>query len=701
MKSIHSRHFILALFGLVVMPGLLQAVYVRSYPITLTQPDGEVIKGYVTGDEFHRRVHDADGYTIAKNPESGYYVYAIRQIGKVIPSTLRVGTWNAQALGLEKDLGAAPAEQSPVPESRLFGSQARLETIKKAPLTGTLNNIVIFIRFSGETEFGDTASVYDNWFNNVTSGYNSMRNYFSEASYGQLAIATTFYPLPSGGGVVSYQDSHVRAYYQPYDAVSNTIGYTSSEFTSREHTLLKNAVDATSSQIPSGLNIDGDNDGYADNVCFIVKGDSDGWSDLLWPHMWALYSQTAFINGKRVWDYDFQLQNFTKSRGVGVLCHEMFHSLGSPDLYRYYSTTIEPVGTWDVMAYDHNPPQHMGAYMKYQYGKWISSIPEITTSGAYTLNPLTSATNNCYKIKSPASSSEYFVVEFRKRTGTFEGSLSGDGLLVYRINTATSGNAGGPPDEVYIYRPDGTLTQNGNIYAAPFSLDSGRTAINDSTNPSSFLSTGANGKLNLSNVSLLGTTISFTIGLGPSLAVTGPAAATNWYRGSTLPITWTKSGTQSANVKLQLYKGTTMVKAITLTTPNDGSFDWTIPAGTAPAANYRVRVTTVDNKLSAYSGYFSISKPTITIAAPTTGTVWTRGTTQMITWVATGTQNANVKIQLFRGTTKVLDIALTAPNSGDYSWPIPSFRPAGANYKVKVKTSDGVVTAASLFFTLN
>jgi hypothetical protein len=73
----------------------------------------------------------------------------------------------------------------------------------------------------------------------------------------------------------------------------------------------------------------------------------------------------------------------------------------------------------------------------------------------------------------------------------------------------------------------------------------------------------------------------------------------------------------------------------------------------------------------------------------------------MITWVGTGQQNANVRIQLFHGTTKVLDIALTAPNSGAYSWPIPASLPAGTNYKVKIKTVDGLVTAASPVFALN
>ena len=49
--------------------------------------------------------------------------------------------------------------------------------------------------------------------------------------------------------------------------------------------------------------------------------------------------------------------------------------------------------------------------MKMQYGKWIPSIPSITKSGSYTLKPLTSSENNVYKIASPNSSTEYFVLE--------------------------------------------------------------------------------------------------------------------------------------------------------------------------------------------------------------------------------------------------------------------------------------------------
>ena len=220
------------------------------------------------------------------------------------------------------------------------------------------------------------------------------------------------------------------------------------------------------------------------------------------------------INGKRVYDYNFQLD---ANLGVSVLCHEMFHSLGAPDLYRYTDKTINPVGGWDLMATNTNPPQHMGAYMKYKYGKWINSIPTVGASGVYTLNPLSSSTGNCYKILSPYSATEFFVVEYRQKGTLFESKIPGEGLVVYRVNSERNGNANGPPDELYVYRPGGTLSVSGSINSAAFSLDAGRVIIGDATDPACFLSDGSPGGIMISDVGARGDTIVFR--LGPPLPI--------------------------------------------------------------------------------------------------------------------------------------------------------------------------------------
>lgn len=504
------QHWILWTVCFMILASAATCVHgalLRNVPVTLKQPDGTVIECLASGDEFHNWLHDEDGYTIVQDPDTGYYVYALEGDEDIVPSPYRVGEEDPRALNLKKNVNIAPGrlQDKVLVQRQLLGQAAPAYDVMivGTPQLGTINNIVIFIRFASDPNFWQDISTYEGMFNSAQS---SVNNYFKEASYNQLSIVSHFYPL-SSGSVNSYLDSNPREYFMPYSA-SNTIGYQESERASREHGLLKRAVEAVKSQVPSSLNVDSDADGYVDNVVFVVQGDPNGWGSLLWPHQWNLYSEQVYINGKRVGAYNLQLQ---KSINVGVLCHEMFHSLGAPDLYHYSQDGKNPVYQWDLMEYQTNPPQHMSAHMKWKYGSWISSIPQITASGTYSLPSLSSSPGSAYRIASPNSSSEYFVVEYRKKEGTFESNLPGEGLLVYRIDAQYQGNANGPPDEVYVYRPGGTLNANGTPAQAHFSSNVSRTQINDSTNPSSFLSSGGPGGLKIYNVGSVGSTITFTV----------------------------------------------------------------------------------------------------------------------------------------------------------------------------------------------
>jgi M6 family metalloprotease-like protein len=491
----------------------LHGAYLNNVPVSITQPDGTKIDCLASGDEYHNWLHDKDNYTIIRNSVNGYYCYAEKSGNEVVASSLIAGKDLPQMRGINPGVNISEAAYKEMRKTKFY-----MPTERDAPTTGTINNIVIFIRFSDETEYGESISNYTGWFNTGTS---SLKSYYQEASYNQLTVNTTMYPAAVNNLVVSWQDSHPRAYFQPYDATTNPTGYDGdTERRSREFTLLQNACTGVSSSIPSSLNIDSDGDGRVDNVVFVVKGSAGAWSSLLWPHRWSLYDRYVYINGKRVYDFNFQLQTFLASRGVGVICHEFFHTLGAPDLYHYVSNDISPAGSWDIMQSDQNPPQHMTAFMKWKYGHWISSIPTITTDQQYTLNPLTSSTGNAYRINSN-NANQYYVVEFRKKTGTFENSIPASGLLVYRIDTSCGdGNADGPPDELYIYRPGGTTTVDGTVSSANFSLETGRTKINSTTNPSPFLQDGSAGNLSLYGIgSSAGTTMSFSKGVAPIVTI--------------------------------------------------------------------------------------------------------------------------------------------------------------------------------------
>jgi M6 family metalloprotease-like protein len=556
------------IFILLALATLLNSAYLTRMPLKLQQPDGKPISLYATGDEYYNWLHDENGYTI-KQDSDGWYKYVTFINNNLVYTPLIALQDNPAASGIAPWQNISAERMGEVRREKQL--LMRTEDQGRAPTSGTLNNIVIFIRFSDQTEFGETIANYDSKFNGTTG--NTMQSYFQEASYGALNIPSTFYPTPTSM-VVSWQDSNPRAYYSPYNATTNPIGYSGdTERTNREHTLLVNAVIGVRSQIPTSLNLDGDNDGRVDNVVFIIKGASDGWAELLWPHRWSLYTQYVYINSKRVYDFNFQLSEFTNSSGNGVLCHEMYHSLGAPDLYHYTSDGISPVGPWDLMENNANPPQHMGAYMKWKYGGWISSIPVINTPGTYTLNPLSSSTNNAYRINSPYSSSQYYVVEFRKKTGTFENSLPGSGLLVYRIDTsAGNGNASGPPDEVYVYRPNGTTTVNGTVSSANYSLETARTMINPYTNPAPFLQDGSNGGLYLHSIgSSAGTTISFTYSnIDPTLTLN------EGFENGILTPPWTFSGNANWTVDTTtFYSGVKSAKSGTITHNQTSSMQMT------------------------------------------------------------------------------------------------------------------------------
>ena len=498
----------LKLVSFFIIINTIYGVNVSNKPHIITQPDGESIKCFVSGDEYFNWAHDENGYTLIRSQSDGYFYYGIVDNDEVIPSLYLVGSVNPAVVGLTPwSIISREAYQE---RRRTFWENID-QDVRDAPTHGTINNINIYIRFSDQSEFSTPRSQHDQLFNGPEGP--SLLHYFEEVSYDTLHVHTHHYPECDFSTNYSYQDEHPRSYYMPYNANSNPNGYTDSQRAHREQTLLRNAVESIAAEVPVSLTIDSNNDGYVDNVTFLVRGSPTAWATLLWPHRWSMFYYNVYINGKLVGDYNFNMEQGGYLT-VGTLCHEFFHSLGAPDLYHYNDTGAPTaVGGWDVMDGSADPPQYMSAFMKYKYGDWIEELPLISSSGTYELLPLQASTNNTYRINSPHSSTEYFVVEYRKKDGIYESQTPGNdsGLLVYRINTAVgNGNADGPPDEIYLYRLNGTPTENGSFAQAPFNNYSGRTEINDNTNPSSFLTNGDPGGLNIFNVSDPGITIQFT-----------------------------------------------------------------------------------------------------------------------------------------------------------------------------------------------
>jgi hypothetical protein len=150
------------------------------------------------------------------------------------------------------------------------------------------------------------------------------------------------------------------------------------------------------------------------------------------------------------------------------------------------------------MAANSTPPQQTCAYMKYKYGNWLTAdqIIPIDHYGTYTIMPLNSETGDrvCYRVRTP-NHLEHILLDFRNKRDPFDTGVPGYGIVFYRINPLFHGNANyngdDNLDEVYVFRRNGTPTENGTIASANFRGNLPiRNEFSPLTNPYPFVSNG-------------------------------------------------------------------------------------------------------------------------------------------------------------------------------------------------------------------
>jgi hypothetical protein len=77
-----------------------EAAYLRNVPQTVAQPDGTVLHLFATGDEYYNWLHDADGYVVVRDSQTGYLVYAVK--------TDLVERWTARTRNEERQVRNRP-----------------------------------------------------------------------------------------------------------------------------------------------------------------------------------------------------------------------------------------------------------------------------------------------------------------------------------------------------------------------------------------------------------------------------------------------------------------------------------------------------------------------------------------------------------------------------------------------------------------
>ncbi|MEO5803380.1 MAG: M6 family metalloprotease domain-containing protein [Verrucomicrobiota bacterium] len=416
------------------------AINASPHPVELTQPDGAKITLHIRGDEHFNWHEDTNGFTVVRS--SGRYVYAKRGInGALAPTDLEVGKDDPKFSGLAK--GVLPAREI-IEQQQAAPAE---ETVSAAvnPTTGTLKNLVILCKFSDHTTGVQTRAPadYDVLFNRVggdsiLASSGSIRDYYQEISYGKITIDSTvvaWVTLPNS-----------EAYY-----ANGQTGRGS--YPQNAQRMVEDALNLIDPLV-NFAQFDANNDGYIDSVTIIHSGYGAEWGggggNWIWSHKWGV--PTPWISTDRnaigvnvkVSGYHTEPALWgtsgTTITRIGVICHEIGHAFGLPDLYDTDKSS-SGIGSYCLMAnswgFDGSQlhPPHMSAWCKMLLG-WVA--PTAIGPGVY-VAPRVETSPNVFRVESGYPSGEYLLIENRQPAG-FESDMPQGGLAIWHIDESKPDN---------------------------------------------------------------------------------------------------------------------------------------------------------------------------------------------------------------------------------------------------------------------
>lgn len=494
----------------------LFAVPACPNPVTIRQPAGPTVRVHLKGDEFLHWHEDEAGYSILPDPQSGNWVYALKDsTGRLVPSSAVVGRDRPERLGIPRKLQADGVVSNSVGRrmSR-YSSTVTADGVARVPRTGVMKNLVLLVEFADKPHIYSRADI-EALFNTV--GYTadgaagSVKDYYHEVSYNALdvdSVVVEWITLDQG-----------YAYYGANDAFGDDV---------RPREMVAEALAKLEARGFDFSTLDADNDGQVDGLTVIHAGGGEEYSgndsQYIWSHQWQMLASVTY-DGKtlhtyhteperRGWDDDPGSFGLTR---IGVICHETGHFLGLPDLYDY-DYDSQGAGDFCLMAGgswngdNGTLPSHPSAWCK-SVLDWVTPVT-IIAAGLYSA-PRIEDQPVAFRVGQGFPSSQYFLVENRQGFG-FDAGLPGvsRGLLIWHIDETQANNDDQTHYQVDLEEASGIqhleLDANSGDDADYF-RDGTLTAFNSNTVPNSRSYGGVSLERGISAVSSAGTTMTFTI----------------------------------------------------------------------------------------------------------------------------------------------------------------------------------------------
>jgi M6 family metalloprotease-like protein len=499
--------------------------------------DGARQKVRPRGDEFFNWTEAADGFAVARG-ENGRWQYARREKGRWVPSG-RV----PQQRGLEGRRADPPTHTSP-----FDGAAAALSvTGDGSPGSPVLSSVsapapakllVVLVSFAdrGFTYGSNTPSFWADKF--FGAGGKTINTYYGQVSKNRF----WFNPAEETQGATN--DGIVN--------VTLTINHpNTTAFDDTVRSAVKAALIAADPYVNYKA-FDKDNNGTLSmaelHIVLVFAGYEASYSTvqapLVWAHHWSLFSTVpapqldgVYVGSSNGGGYLAvgEIHN-NHSATIGVICHELGHNLGLPDLYDTDGSS-DGVGTHCLMgagnwaktgsdSYQGQTPVLMSAYCRLLIG-FSDARTAVGTGTASTLTQVSDSSNvtDMVRINTP-NAQQYFLVENRQLTGFdaglsyYLGAPSGGGLAVWHIDTSVANNANDTRRLVDLEEAASPVLDVaglplGNIMNYYYANNV--TRFDETTSPSSVLNGGAASLVRVYNVSAAGAQMSFNTDEGVSL----------------------------------------------------------------------------------------------------------------------------------------------------------------------------------------
>ena len=481
--------------------------------IVCDQHHGEPVQLRIYGDEFYARYETDDGFTVVYDTSKGCYCYAPLASGSFASSG--ASACDSPPAGFRRHLKETPEvrndkfgqryRQIRAPErdtgsnaNRAFAPDDGLLSGRKLT-EGNVLGLTILVNFSDITTTITKEDVEDllNGDNYTENGnFCSVRRYFDIVSNGKLDYTNTV--------VGPVQLSKRRSYY-----INNL--------------LVKEALEKAISQ--HGINLadfDSRDEGIVDALNLLYAGESQ-YSGDLWPH-----NSVEALQFGAMRTHFYQLTGLGSSKTdlrIGTICHENGHLLCRfPDMYDYGERDgdfekSQGIGRYCLMGSGNHldfrrTPSPVCGYLRELVG-WADNVSDLDTAATF------EADHGDYStvMKFPTDkTNEYFIVENRTKLG-LDSHLPSSGLAVYHCDTRGSNEwQQGTRNKHYqcaLLQADGHLDLENNRNAGDsddlFS-DIAGIAISHDTNPASHEWDGTDSGLIVSDISVPGATMIFTVG---------------------------------------------------------------------------------------------------------------------------------------------------------------------------------------------